>query len=61
LAKTYRDELMEKLHHDFPVYLWSKNKGYPTTAHRKAIKEHGACPHHRMSFTLLPGQLLIPF
>ncbi len=53
LAKTYRDEHMKKLHNNFPQYDWNKNKGYPTRAHREAIKEHGVTPHHRMSFNLL--------
>ncbi|MGV0925234.1 ribonuclease HII [Empedobacter tilapiae] len=57
LAKTYRDEYMEKIHNEFPMYNWKKNKGYPTKAHRLAIKEHGATPYHRMSFKLLPDQL----
>ncbi len=54
LAKTYRDEYMENLHKEFPVYDWKQNKGYPTKAHRRAILEHGDCVHHRQSFTLLP-------
>ena len=54
LAKTYRDDIMQNLHHEFPNYSWNKNKGYPTKLHREAIKEFGATPHHRMSFTLLP-------
>jgi ribonuclease HII len=53
LAKTYRDELMEKLHADFPVYNWLQNKGYPTVAHREAIRLHGSSPCHRQSFRLL--------
>ncbi len=53
LAKTYRDEYMEQLDKDFPHYKWSKNKGYPTVSHRKAIKEFGACIHHRKTFNLL--------
>lgn len=57
LAKTYRDEIMEKLDLEFPHYDWKKNKGYPTIAHRNAIRENGSCIHHRMSFTLLPSQL----
>lgn len=60
LAKTYRDEYMEKLHQEFPVYDWNKNKGYPTAKHRQGIKEHGDCKYHRKSFTLLaPEQLSI--
>jgi ribonuclease HII len=61
LAKTYRDELMEKLHEEYPYYNWIKNKGYPTKAHRDAIRQHGASPYHRMSFQLLPSQLTIDY
>lgn len=57
LAKTYRDEYMEKIHLEFPMYNWKKNKGYPTKEHRAAIKEFGATPYHRMTFKLLPDQL----
>ena len=57
LAKTYRDEIMEKLHDEFPQYAWKSNKGYPTKKHREAIKQFGATPYHRQSFTLLPAQL----
>jgi ribonuclease HII len=56
LAKTTRDEIMEQLHEEFPVYQWKKNKGYPTTDHRSAIAEHGPSPHHRMTFRLLPDK-----
>ena len=49
LAKTYRDEYMQNLHKQFPVYDWANNKGYPTRAHREAIKEHGITRHHRKS------------
>ena len=54
LAKTYRDELMEKLALDYPQYGWQQNVGYPTPAHRKAIGEFGPTPWHRLSFRLLP-------
>ena len=54
LAKTYRDEYMEKLAKKFPNYSWTSNKGYPTVAHREAIQIHGVTKHHRMSFRLLP-------
>lgn len=54
LAKTYRDEFMEQIGADYPVYQWAKNKGYPTKVHRDAIRQHGATPHHRRSFRLLP-------
>jgi len=53
LAKTYRDEIMDQLHDQFPQYQWKKNKGYPTLQHRAAIREHGPSPYHRLSFTLL--------
>ncbi|MGB1247647.1 MAG: ribonuclease HII [Chitinophagales bacterium] len=54
LAKTYRDEFMEKAHEQYPHYGWNTNKGYGTKGHRAAIKEHGVTPLHRMSFRLLP-------
>lgn len=57
LAKTYRDEYMEKLHQDFPHYNWKKNMGYPTIEHRKGISEFGITDHHRKTFRLLPIQL----
>jgi len=53
LAKTYRDEYLEKLDIEFPFYNWKKNKGYPTVAHREAIEKYGPTAHHRMTFTLL--------
>jgi ribonuclease HII len=59
LAKTYRDDYMDKLHVEFPQYAWMKNKGYGTVAHRTAIAEFGATEHHRKSFRLLPEQLEI--
>lgn len=54
LAKTHRDEHMAHLHEAFPQYAWAQNKGYPTEAHREAIRQHGATDHHRRSFQLLP-------
>ncbi len=57
LAKTYRDDYMKELHLKFPAYAWDKNMGYPTQAHRAAIKEFGVTPFHRLSFKLLPTQL----
>lgn len=56
LAKTHRDEHMNNLAKKYPEYGWQKNKGYPTKAHREAIRLHGATPHHRMSFRLLPEE-----
>lgn len=58
LAKTYRDEIMMHLAIEFPAYHWDKNKGYPTTEHREAIRQHGASPYHRMTFQLLKVEQL---
>ena len=57
LAKTYRDDLMKKLHLEHPQYQWKNNKGYPTKSHRAAIKRIGVSQYHRKSFRLLPEQL----
>lgn len=58
LAKTYRDDFMDALHEKYPDYAWSKNKGYPTKAHREAIANVGVSPFHRSTFNLLgDGQL----
>jgi Ribonuclease HII len=61
LAKTYRDDYMNRLAAEYPVYSWSNNKGYPTKAHREAIREHGITPYHRKTFTLLPEQYTLDF
>ena len=61
LAKTYRDDIMEKLDLEFDSYAWKNNKGYPTAEHRKAIQKKGITPHHRKSFQLLPTQLKLDF
>lgn len=61
LAKTYRDAFMEKIHEEYPMYNWKKNKGYPTAEHREAIKKYGITPYHRKSFKLLEEQLKISF
>ncbi len=61
LAKTFRDDLMLKLHHENPHYRWDSNKGYGTIAHREAIAKFGTTEHHRMSFRLLDQQLQINF
>lgn len=53
LAKTYRDDYMQKLHKKYPEYIWNKNKGYPTKAHRSAIIENGVTEFHRLTFRLL--------
>ncbi|OIV42113.1 ribonuclease HII [Flavobacterium johnsoniae] len=61
LAKTYRDEYMDQIHEEFPMYNWKQNKGYPTKEHREAIKKYGTTKYHRMSFRLLPDQLELNF
>ena len=62
LAKTYRDDYMDGLAEEYPQYDWKSNKGYPTKKHRKAIRQYGVTPYHRMSYNLLgDGQLDIPF
>lgn len=59
LAKTYRDDFMDKIHEEFPMYNWKKNKGYPTKEHREAIRKHGITKYHRKTFRLLPEQLTL--
>ncbi|MFN4255949.1 MAG: ribonuclease HII [Saprospiraceae bacterium] len=54
LAKTHRDEWMRHLDAEHPQFNWRKNMGYPTEAHRAAIRQFGATAHHRRSFRLLP-------
>ena len=61
LAKTHRDDYMNKIHEEFPMYNWKKNKGYPTLEHREAIRKYGTTKYHRMSFRLLPEQLKMDF
>ncbi|HSD14845.1 MAG TPA: ribonuclease HII [Flavobacterium sp.] len=61
LAKTYRDEYMDRIHEEFPMYNWKKNKGYPTAEHREAILKYGVTKYHRISFRLLPEQLKLEF
>lgn len=58
LAKTYRDNLMEKLALEYPHYGWETNVGYPTIHHRKAILLHGSCSFHRKSFRLLKEEVV---
>lgn len=52
LAKTWRDEYMDKLHLDFPEYHWNTNKGYPTPEHKAAIAQFGITEYHRLSFNM---------
>jgi ribonuclease HII len=61
LAKTFRDEYMEKINDEFPEYEWIRNKGYPTAFHRAAIMKYGITPYHRKSFTLFDSQLKFEF
>ena len=61
LAKTYRDDYMNKLADEYPQYDWLTNKGYPTKKHRDAIARYGTTPYHRMSFRLLNQELELPF
>ena len=61
LAKTYRDDYMNELAEKYPMYHWLDNKGYPTKAHRDAIREFGPSPFHRKTFKLLPEQLTLDF
>ncbi len=60
LAKTHRDEYMQQLAREYPVYDWASNKGYPTRRHREAIRAFGISPYHRCSFQLL-GELDLLF
>lgn len=57
LAKTERDHYMQEMAVQYPEYGWEQNKGYPTAAHRLAIKQYGPSPLHRMSFRLLPDNV----
>jgi len=57
LAKTYRDEYMNKLHDEYPQYGWKNNKGYPTPEHKEAIDKYGVTPYHRKTFNLGDSQM----
>lgn len=61
LAKTYRDDFMNAIHHEFPLYRWAQNKGYPTLFHRKTVREIGITPYHRVTFADLGSQLKLEF
>ena len=62
LAKTYRDDYMDRLAEEYPSYDWLSNKGYPTKKHREAIRQYGITPYHRKTFNLLgDGQLSFDF
>lgn len=51
IAKVTRDTVMERLHHRWPPYRFSANKGYGTEEHLQALRLHGPCPVHRMTFS----------
>ena len=61
IAKTERDHYMKRIHEEFPMYNWAKNKGYPTKEHRAAIRKYGITKYHRSSFRLLPEQYELDF
>lgn len=61
LAKTFRDDYMDRLATEYPYYDWQKNKGYPTRAHREGIRLHGITPYHRKSYNLLGSEPMLPF
>ncbi|MDP1623071.1 MAG: ribonuclease HII [Bacteroidales bacterium] len=52
LAKTHRDEFMLRIHHEYPIYCWKTNKGYPSKQHRRIVAEHGISPYHRKTFRI---------
>src|SRR5699024_5598336 len=55
LAKVKRDQLMKQIDEEYPAYEFSKNKGYGTKTHLKALQEFGPCPSHRKSFAPVSG------
>jgi ribonuclease HII len=57
LAKTFRDEIMERMHLEYPHYYWDSNKGYPSPSHIKSLEAYGQTPYHRKTFKLKPKQL----
>lgn len=61
LAKTFRDDYMDRLAEEYPYYGWHSNKGYPTREHREGIRLHGITPYHRKSYNLLGGELPLRF
>jgi len=50
VAKVSRDRLMERYGQDYPQFGFSRHKGYPTKAHKEAIRTFGCCPIHRRTF-----------
>ena len=61
LAKTYRDDFMQKIHKEYPMYHWDKNKGYPAKVHRDAIRQYGTTPYHHMTYNLLGDSQQLEF
>ncbi len=61
LAKTYRDDYMNRIHEEFPCYGWEQNKGYPVKMHREAIKNFGVTAYHRLTFKLTDDQTKLNF
>ncbi|HEX9152178.1 MAG TPA: ribonuclease HII, partial [Flavobacterium sp.] len=61
LAKTHRDDYMNRIHEEFPMYNWKQNKGYPTREHREAIRKYGITKYHRITFQLLPEEYSFDF
>lgn len=61
IAKTERDHFMNRIHEEYPMYNWKKNKGYPTKEHREAIRTYGVTKYHRKTFKLLPEQYALDF
>ena len=61
LAKTFRDDYMDRLDEEYPMYDWRSNKGYPTRRHREGIRLHGISHYHRKSYHLLGTELSLDF
>ena len=59
LAKTYRDDYMQKIAAEHPEYDWHKNKGYPTVKHRETVLKIGFTPYHRRTFRVTDPQLVL--
>lgn len=59
LAKTYRDDFMNRIAQEYPIYAWHSNKGYPTIRHREAVLTHGFSPYHRRTFRVTDPQIML--
>ena len=60
VAKVHRDRLCVQLHERYPQYGFAAHKGYPTTEHLQALRQHGACEQHRRSFAPVRSVLVLP-